>query len=729
MQCHLSRHVSSVVGAGMLALGAPVHAQMSYGESLLMKALDVDGDGTLSALEIENAVAALRLLDDDGDGTLSKKELGTDRASMWDDWGDMDDWDDMDRDGRGRSGAAEGSVLEPDEVDFEHGTSTVTDRATFKKLSYKTGMVMDHLKGHEFVKFQIEELDTDAPKLYFINTATHPTHMQFMQAIGGRDGPDGMRGVLVYRPLLMAPNGEPGLYTFEFDLPKHHPFERIKLAYDLLQDHGPLLRHRLVYHPMQRAVEQHRSERARYETVRLPVIQTEELYSNIGFLPLHTAESFGRLRRMSPDERPNPRDIVICEVLPNEMPRVAGIVSAALQTPLSHVNLRAIQDNVPNAYIKGAAENETIRRLIGQYVFYRVAEDGFEIREATLEEVNAHHAAARPLEPRVPERDLSVTQIRPLADITFGDASSVGVKAANLATLRRLEVARGFTSEAAPDGFAVPFHYYDAFMKHNGFYEEARTMRSTPGFRGDTETRDAALARFRRMIKKGRVPEWMASELGNLHRAFPPRTSLRCRSSTNNEDLPGFSGAGLYDSFTHHPDEGHLSKSIKQVFAGLWTFRAYEEREFFRVDHFATAMGVLVHPNFSDERANGVAVSEDIVYQTAGNMGRMYYVNAQVGEDLVTNPSEQSVPEELLISPRFPRDDMIMRSSNRVESGVRVLEPAHVAQLRVRLKTIHRAFRSLYGKAPDAPFAMEVEFKVTTDDELVIKQARPWVFP
>ena len=72
---------------------------------------------------------------------------------------------------------------------------------------------------------------------------------------------------------------------------------------------------------------------------------------------------------------------------------------------------------------------------------------------------------------------------------------------------------------------------------------------------------------------------------------------------------------------------------------------------------------------------------------------------------------------------------MVMRCSNRVESGMRILDSAHVAQLRVRLKTIHREFRSLYGMDPDAPFAMEVEFKVTADDKLVIKQARPWVFP
>ena len=80
--------------------------------------------------------------------------------------------------------------------------------------------------------------------------------------------------------------------------------------------------------------------------------------------------------------------------------------------------------------------------------------------------------------------------------------------------------------------------------------------------------------------------------------SLPDRTPLRCRSSTNNEDLPGFSGAGLYDSFTHRPDEGHLSESIKQVYASLWNYRAFEAREFYRIDHFTTAMGVLVHPQF-----------------------------------------------------------------------------------------------------------------------------------
>ena len=76
---------------------------------------------------------------------------------------------------------------------------------------------------------------------------------------------------------------------------------------------------------------------------------------------------------------------------------------------------------------------------------------------------------------------------------------------------------------------------------------------------------------------------------------------MRYRSSTNNEDLPGFNGAGLYDSKTQDPEETEedgIDKSLKGVFASLWTFRAFTEREFHRIDHSVAAMGVLVHPNY-----------------------------------------------------------------------------------------------------------------------------------
>ena len=43
--------------------------------SALLQALDTDGDGALSAKEIENATAALKKLDKDNDGKLTREEL------------------------------------------------------------------------------------------------------------------------------------------------------------------------------------------------------------------------------------------------------------------------------------------------------------------------------------------------------------------------------------------------------------------------------------------------------------------------------------------------------------------------------------------------------------------------------------------------------------------------------------------------------------------------------
>jgi hypothetical protein len=136
-------------------------------------------------------------------------------------------------------------------------------------------------------------------------------------------------------------------------------------------------------------------------------------------------------------------------------------------------------------------------------------------------------------------------------------------------------------------------------------------------------------------------------------------------------------------------------------------------------------MGVLVHPNFKGELANGVAVTDDILYQTEGK----YYVNTQVGEDLVTNPEEASIPEELLLDWWNRSGNQVRRISNRSPDGKLLLSDEHQEQLRDHLAMIHARFARLYGwSLEDAGFAMEIEFKITSDGVLSIKQARPWVY-
>jgi len=702
--------------------------------SPILSALDLDGDGELFEDEVTDASVALARLDEDGNGRLTGAEIATSFGGFGGFGGARGGRAGFGSGPGGRGGFDPGGgatvTLEPSEVEFNDGAAEIPDRDTFRELSYQGADVLIDigLTGLEFVKFTVTGVGTDDTKIYFVNTETHRAHMMFAAAVGipggGLSGGSGqMRGVLTYRPLLTSPTGSPGLYTFEFEPFDSFSFDWVRTAYELLGHFAPIVEGNLAYYPLEAAIARYEEERAQYEAEDLPVFFSEDVYRDIAFLPLHHAAGFGRLRLMTHGERPGVRDIVIYPTLPNEMPRVAGIITGARQTPLSHVNLRAIQDDVPNAFIQNASDLSSIRNLIGKYVRYEVMADGYDLREVSAGEVEEHFASLRPSNTQVPPRDLSVTNIRSLDVVGFADAPSVGVKSANLSAMRKFGLPEG----AVPVGLAVPFFYYDTFMRHNDLYVMAAQMMEDAGFRSDASTREAALEKFQDAVENGSMPESLRRALGAAQSAFGG-APIRARSSTNNEDLPGFSGAGLYESFTHRPDEGHLEKSIKQVYASLWGFRAYEERDFYRIDHMATAMGVLLQLSVSDERANGVAVTEDIVYQTANQGIHLYYVNAQLGENLVTNPENQAIPEEILLAPRNPRSDQLIQSSSLVPAGTQILSDDIRLQLRRYLRVIHKEFQTLYEAPEDQPFAMEVEFKVLQDGRLSVKQARPWVY-
>ena len=613
-------------------------------------------------------------------------------------------------------------------VPFRDGAVAIPDRETFEALSYKGRDVPyhRHLQDLEFVKFYIIGVATDNMGIYFMNTETHRLHPDFGDAIGLWDDPlwgqGYMGGEIIYHPNVVAPDGSLGVYLYQFQPMDVYPFGYVARSYEVLAASMPLLDDNLAYYPMpRRALPLYHRERALYDDSRINVVLREDILPDVPFLPLNVGEGYGFLRLMSLEERPDPRDVVIYETIPNELSRVAGLITTVPQTPLSHVNLRAVQDGVPNAFIRDALDDGDIDDLIGRYVHYSVTADGYSIRAATPAEVEAYFAASRPPGTQTPEGDLTVTQITDLDDIGFDDWNAFGVKAANVAVLRTL----GFPDGTVPDGFAAPFYFYDEFMKHNGFYDDIEEMLEDPDFQSDYDTQEKELKKLRKKIKQGETPDWIIDALEEMHATYPEGQSLRYRSSTNNEDLPGFSGAGLYDSKTQDPEETEedgIDKSIKGVWASLWNFRAFTEREFHRIDHLATAMGVLVHPNYSDELANGVAVSFDPIYETDGS----YYVNTQLGEDLVTNPDAHSVPEEILLDLSGSYTTLV--TSNQVPRGQLLMSDAQIDQLRRHLQDIHDHFEGLYNPGPDEPFAMEIEFKITSDDVLSIKQARPWVF-
>ena len=600
-------------------------------------------------------------------------------------------------------------------IDFGDGAVAVPDWETFETLS-SSGFSL---------KFVMLGTDTDRPRVYFQNTKTHSIHLDFQDAVGIEPGTDGLlRGEVAYGPELVAPDGSQGVYYYRLKTYYRGFFSLAALSHTLIAASMPVLEDNLAYYIPKFALPYYQSDLPLYRESRINLLFDEDIFPETRFLALNPGEGYGRLRVMEADERPNPRDVVIYEALPNELPRVAGIISTVPQTPLSHVNLRAVQDGIPNAFIRSALDEPAIESLLGGYVRYKVTERGWTLRAATRAEVDAHYASSRPAAKQTPQRDLSVTEITALSEVGFDDWDAFGVKAANVAVLGTLD----FPAGTVPDGFAVPFYFYDEFMKANDLYDDIATMLADTDFQTDFDTQEKELKKLRKKIKKGETPEWIITALEEMHGEFPEGTPLRYRSSTNNEDLPGFNGAGLYDSKTQHPEETEedgIAKSLKQVYASLWNFRAFTEREFYRVDHLAAAMGVLVHPNYSDELVNGVAVSFDPITGRDG----YYYVNSQIGEDLVTNPEAHSVPEEILLYrvDRYLRYD-VLGTSNQAEPGQLLMSRDQLGQLRRHLAVIHEKFEELYGIGPGERFAMEIEFKITSNNILAIKQARPWVF-
>ncbi|MBK7540204.1 MAG: hypothetical protein IPI49_33600 [Myxococcales bacterium] len=131
------------------------------------------------------------------------------------------------------------------------------------------------------------------------------------------------------------------------------------------------------------------------------------------------------------------------------------------------------------------------------------------------------------------------------------------------------------------------------------------------------------------------------------------------RSSTNAEDLPGFNGAGLYDTVPNVVGKAALGAAIKTVWASLWNLRAVEERTTFGIDHRQVFSAVLIQVGVAATAA-GVLVSKNL-FDPRDDDG--YTINAKWGLGMRVVEG-QKIPEQIIFDATNDGTKIISRADD-----------------------------------------------------------------
>ncbi len=472
---------------------------------------------------------------------------------------------------------------------------------------------------------------------------------------------------------------------------------------------------------------------ARAVRAQVAVVTPNAVYGGETFQSLNTGIAYGTLVRAGHDTvgtgRFSPRDIVLTDGIPNDLPTVAGVITTEFQTPLSHLNVLSRNRGTPNMALRNAWSDPVFASLSGKPVRLEVTLLGWTLREATRAEVDSFwNARVLPVPPALP-LDSSPGLVR-LDSLNRNALPRVGAKAANFGVLTRLASLHKNAFRVPEGGFAIPFAAYLDHIRKHDIAPLIDSLLADSSLLEAASARRAALARLQARILQAPVDPVLLAEISAAIRANGQYTRMRFRSSTNAEDLAEFNGAGLYSSYTGELDnpKKSIEDALRKVWASLWNERAFLERSAYRIDQRRVAMGVLVHRSFPDEGVNGVALTRNI-YQPE-YFG--YVINAQQGEVSVVDPPVGTLSEQWIYYP-FPDGSLgdatlELLARGTLDGGAPVLTEAEAIHLGKTLEPIQLEFCKLLGGnlRESNRYGMDVEFKLDGPARtLYIKQARP----
>ncbi|MDQ3635893.1 MAG: PEP/pyruvate-binding domain-containing protein [Acidobacteriota bacterium] len=526
----------------------------------------------------------------------------------------------------------------------------ITSRADFDSMArvhhQKTSYALPH------AMFVIDRKSNN--KIYYVNSQKYRFHKDFM--IGNYLV---LKGQNFFEDVYIKENRRfivgtiawqktVDKFTFEFYEGDMIPADQIKTTYDVIN--------KTFYDKVYFKPNSTRQDELSAGS-NLKRVTADEISKNQEYLALNTARGVGRIHIIE-DINDDTLEIGYNEILvlnevPPSLPPVAGIIITKPSTPLSHVNLLAKGWGIPNAYIKDA--DKLFKEYDTYYVEFQTNLTNYEIKIADKEILDKEQKRRESLGEvvKAPPSNLEVVKLATLKEIRAKDSIIYGAKAANLG-----EVANGnIKNITVPAGFAVPFHFYEEFMKANGFDDKIFDYQYDLDFVHNPRYRRQELEKFRAEIQKGKFDDKLRAEIIEKWKTVTGGKGVFVRSSSNAEDMPNFSGAGLYDTVPNVTEEDKIIEAVKTVWASLWNFEAYEARERNFIKHDGTYMGVLLQVGV-DADSSGVMITTDPFDKD--NKGAIY-ISAKRGLGIKVVEGKK-IAEQVLFSKKSNAVQVLTRS-------------------------------------------------------------------
>ena len=527
----------------------------------------------------------------------------------------------------------------------------VKSRAEFDSLARSYNADTPYPLPH--VLFVIDRKDKN--KIYYVNAKRYTFHKDFVNGnyLSLERGQEFFEnnylkanrrfilGTLAYQSPVKR-------WTFEYWEGDLIPADLIKLTYDVISQS--------FFEPVAYKPNSLRQEEASASLAGLPRVLQSEISKEQDYQPLNVARGLGRIHiieKLDEHVEIGFNEILVLKETPIQLPPVAGIITTQPSTPLSHINLLAKGWGVPNAYIKNA--DELLKQYDGWWVSFETLRDKYSIKRADLNQIDEYQ---KRLKERVdlmqPRFDLQTKRLAALREQRARQSIAYGGKSANLGEVMNARL----PGVVVPSGFTIPFFYYDQFIKENKLEEPIYEMMNDQRFVHDPAYRRERLTAMRERIQQGVVNAKLRAEILRRVAAEYAGKGLFVRSSSNSEDLPNFSGAGLYDTVPNVKGDKELIEAIKTVWASLWKFEAYEARERANVDHSKIFMAVLLQEAINSE-SSGVMISTDPYDRD--NRGAIY-ISAKRGLGIKVVEGKR-VAEQILYRPRGQSVQVLTRSA------------------------------------------------------------------